>query len=38
MDSESGMGDEDVDMQRKKFMKIMMRHHGKSRTRSEEER
>jgi hypothetical protein len=38
MDSESGMGDADMDRQRKRLIVIMMRHHGKSRTRSKEER
>jgi len=38
MDSESGMADADMDMQRKKLMKIMMRYHGKSRTKSKEKR
>jgi hypothetical protein len=30
MDSESDMGDADMGRQRKKFMKIRMRRHGKS--------
>jgi uncharacterized protein (DUF1499 family) len=30
MDSESDMGDSDMGRQRMKFMKIRMRHHGKS--------
>ena len=37
MDSESGMGDVDMGRQRKKFLKIMIRHHGKSRPKSKEE-
>jgi hypothetical protein len=30
MDSESGMGDADMGMRKKKLLKTMMRHHGKS--------
>jgi hypothetical protein len=38
MDSGGGMGDADMDGRRKKFLKILRRHHGKSRTQSKEER
>jgi hypothetical protein len=37
MSSESELSDADMGMQRKKLMKIMMRHHGKSRKKSGEE-
>jgi hypothetical protein len=36
MDSEDSMGDADTDMQKKKLLKTMARHHGKSRSKSKE--
>ncbi len=36
MNSESGMGEADMDKQRKRLLVIMMQHHGKSREGSEE--
>jgi hypothetical protein len=36
MDLEGGMSDKDMDMQKKKLLKTMARHHGKSRSKSKE--
>ncbi len=36
MDSEDGMGEGDMGGQKKKLLKTVMRHHGKSRSKSKE--